>query len=102
VGPAARTVGPGIGALVGMAVGGLVGYAAGSDCTGGNWFCINRTGTGLGGVGGAILGLPIGAAIGAIAAPGEKWERSSLDRLAFSIAPGRGRRGVRLALTVGF
>ena len=47
-----------------------------------------------------ILGV-LGAGIGAVVPPGEKWEAVSLDRLHVSVTPARGR-GVRMAVSVGF
>jgi hypothetical protein len=47
-----------------------------------------------------ILGA-LGAGIGAMVPPGEKWEAVSLDRLHVSVAPDAGR-GVRMVVSFGF
>jgi hypothetical protein len=49
----------------------------------------------------AILTVPLGMLFGAVAAPGEKWEASSMSRLQMAIAPARDG-GLRAAITVRF
>jgi hypothetical protein len=103
-----KAAGAGIGALFGLATALVVGLTAGEDCpdTPGDdpfarlavAFCFNRTETtGLVGV----LTVPAGMLLGVLAAPGEKWEASTTDRLRVAAAPTRGG-GVRAALTIRF
>jgi hypothetical protein len=63
-----------IGGLAGLAIGAVIGFAAGDDCgapDAPSLVCIPREGSALGfGLAGSLLG----AGIGAVAVPGERWE----------------------------
>lgn len=52
-------------------------------------------------VAGALFSSAAGAGIGALIAPGEKWERVTRDRLRVAVAPTRGG-GVRFGMSLAF
>ena len=100
----------GRGALIGLAVGAVGGFiwGAGSNPDGcqpspGNpcwfgtepWFSDSESGAM-----GAVLFSGVGALVGAIVAPGERWERISDPRVRVSVAPAR--RGAAVALSLRF
>lgn len=95
--------GAGIGALVGLGVGAAVGYAAGDDCgapDAPSIVCIPRPASAAG-VG--LAGAGLGAVLGLIVAPGEKWEKSDPAGLQISVIPSPGRSGgLGLALSLTF
>ncbi len=87
----------GHGALMGAAVGAgaaaILGVAAGEDCSGDKWLCFS---------GSAILFAPLGALIGGLAAPGERWGLvSSGHQIGVSMVPIRGR-GIGASISVNF
>ena len=98
----------GLGVLVGVLAGGAIGYAVGAatsgpGCHGGE--------TGLAHLctldeidkpAGAVLGVLGGVILGALVAPGDKWDNNvSLDHVRLSFGPTRGR-GAGFSLAVGF
>jgi len=102
-----RSKGALIGAVVGLGSGVALGLATGSDCSsdpdlralfvaffGG---CKGTTRA----VVISVATVPVGALVGFLVAPGEKWEASSPDRLRIAVAPTRGG-GVRAAVSVRF
>jgi hypothetical protein len=92
--PGRKLRGLGIGLLAGIAVGAVVGFAAGEDCNAGGIVCFDRGSTA--GAGAAGLGL-LGMAVGALVAPGEKWEATTAERLRLEAGPARaGGVGARL------
>ncbi len=93
--------GAGIGALIGAGVGAALGVAAGADCGAPDAsFCISR-GASAAAVG--LAGAAVGSILGAIIAPGEKWETANLDSLKVSVTLVGGRRGgVGLMLSLRF
>jgi len=97
VGTSSRGKGAGRGALFGLLGGAVIGAAAGSDCKESDFMCFNRTATGLGG---AVLGVSIGALIG-LAFPGEAWHEGHLKGVQVRAATLRGR-GAGLSLSAGF
>ena len=86
----------GRGALIGLGVGAfmgaMMGFASGDDPDG----LISFTAEAKAGMGAIVLG-PLGAIIGALAAPGERWEAVPTDwvRLGFGRSPG-GESGIFL------
>jgi hypothetical protein len=106
--PSRKGKGALIGILIGAGASVAVGLAAGDDCSnsppGDDLFsrldrnlCFDSKETGLMT---AILAVPVGALIGALAAPGEKWETVDVTRVRVGVAPTRGRGlEVRLALS---
>ena len=90
----------GRGALAGALVGGILGYAAGDSNCDDKWLCFSHEATAAGGI---ILLTPIGALIGALTSPGERWEEAPARGLRIGAAPLPVRgRGLGLAVTVGF
>jgi hypothetical protein len=87
-----------LGLLSGAAIGAVAGYAAGDDCGRESFVCFDRPTTAASG---AILFGVLGTAIGAIVAPGEKWEATTADRLQLDVGPGPGG-GVGARLTLRF
>ena len=96
------------GALIGLAAGAVGGYIWGASSNpdgcqpseynfcffgSGPWFSDEESG-----VMGAVFFGGIGAIVGAIVAPGEKWERVSDPRLRVSVAPVRGGATVGVSL----
>ena len=93
----------GHGALMGAAVGAgaaaILGVAAGEDCSRDKWLCFSRGEVALGS---AILFAPLGALIGGLAAPGERWGLVSPGhRVGVSLVPIRGR-GIGASISVNF
>ena len=100
--------GAGIGLLAGLGAAIAFGLATGDDCNAivgddfearlSRAFCYDRGERAL--IAG-FLTVPAGILLGLAAAPGERWEATSPDRLRVAIAPARGG-GVRAALAVRF
>lgn len=93
----------GTGAATGALVGGLsavvLGLLAGADCSGhGGYLCISSTGVAV--ITGMAL-VPLGAAIGAVVSPSERWEPISVSRFAVSLAPVRSH-GISVSATLRF
>jgi hypothetical protein len=90
--------GAAIGALAGAGVGAAIGLALGEDCGAPDAYliCYSRgaTAAALG-----LSGLAIGSALGAVVAPGEKWEAEDAERLKARLTPVLGPRG-RIGLVV--
>ena len=95
-----RGLGAGIGALVGIGAAVAIGRHSGEDCDDGRFrfLCFDRTTTAALY---AILTVPAGTVVGAVVAPGEKWETTTTDRLRLTMAPVRGG-GARASLSVRF
>jgi hypothetical protein len=88
------------GALTGLVAGAVVGVAAGEDCSGKDLICFDRGGTAL--VLGAA-GALVGAGIGALVAPGEKWEVVDRKGVTLTMSPLLGRhRTVGMLLKLDF
>lgn len=99
--PSRRGKGAGIGALVGLGAAVIIGLAAGDDCGSlpepapgwaGFTDALNRNlcmGKGETAVMSAILTIPTGALLGMAAAGGEKWARTTPDRLSVAVKPVR-------------
>jgi hypothetical protein len=99
-----------MGALVGLAAGTAVGFAAGDDCgsvpTGDDLvsrlernLCFSR------GEVAAVLGvtgLALGTVVGAVAAPGERWEVTKPEQVKVSVTPLRRRGEVGVSFAVRF
>jgi hypothetical protein len=100
--------GAAIGLLFGVATAVVVGVTAGSDCAKaddgdpyfhfGTILCYNRSETTAFT---AVLTVPLGALLGAVGSPGEKWEVMGADRLRLAVTPARGG-GVRAAVALRF
>jgi hypothetical protein len=87
------------GALFGALSAVMLGFVVGEDCSGhAGLFCYPPAGVAL--VTGMIL-VPLGTAIGAMVAPGERWESIPVSRFGVSVAPVRGR-GVAVSATLRF
>lgn len=110
--PSRRGRGASLGALAGMGAAVAIGLAGGQDCASSpgpaTWanftetldsnLCLNRTEAGfLSG----ILTVPVGALLGAVIAPGEKWRPAGAAELAVQ-ADASGARGLTVRVTVGF
>ncbi len=103
-----NALGAEIGLVAGIATAIVIGLATGDDCeaiVGDDFesrlsraFCFDRGETAV--ITG-VLTVPAGILLGLAAAPGEKWEASSTDRLRLAVAPARGG-GVRAALAIRF
>jgi hypothetical protein len=91
-----RARGAKIGALIGLAAAVVIGVAGGESCSGDEMICFDHaTTTAMGGV----LTIPIGALVGAMVPPGEKWGPAPGRGLSVQpIVPRGGGVGVRLAL----
>jgi hypothetical protein len=92
-----------IGALAGLAIGAVAGYAAGDDCGAADapsLVCFPRGGTAL------VLGLAgslVGAGVGAVVAPSERWELVRVRSLtAGVVAPSARRREVGVFVSASF
>lgn len=104
--PSRKDKGAGIGALVGLGAAVAIGLATGEDCGslppgGGLVERLNRNLCFSKGETAAILSLltvPAGALIGLGAAPGERWVRTTPDRLGVRVGPVRGGVGAALSL----
>jgi hypothetical protein len=101
-----RGVGAGIGLLVGLGATAAVYMTAGDRCEAApkddllpQLLC--AVGTRVRALQNGILIVPVATLLGLVAAPGEKWEVSTTDRLRLAVAPTRGG-GVRAALTIRF
>jgi hypothetical protein len=96
--PGRKRMGAGIGALAGVLAAVAIGASEGGGCAPDAWICFSETETaGLVGV----LTIPAGALIGALVAPGEKWETESPSRLAVGVAPAPGG-GVAARVALSF
>jgi hypothetical protein len=94
--PSRKGKGAGIGALVGLGVGVAIGLASGDDCSRskGGWegfldgqiICFDRTSMAAGM---SLLTIPAGALVGMGVAGGERWARTTPDRLSLSVKPTR-------------
>jgi hypothetical protein len=98
----------GIGAGIGLLAGGAIGYAIGAatsgpGCQGGETgFAALCSLDEIGKPAGAILGVLSGAVLGAIVAPGSRWEKNvPLDHVRLSLGPTRGR-GLGWSVSVAF
>jgi hypothetical protein len=92
----------GIGAMVGFGVGAVVGYAGGDDCGepgAPTIVCISRP-TAATGVG--LFGAGVGAVIGLLVGPGEKWETADPASLRVAVTPSARRRGLGLSVSLSF
>ncbi len=98
-------------ALVGALLGGVVGFSAGgsggsgsssNSCSAVQLNCLGSLGQSNNySSGTAFLGAVVGGALGALVAPGAKWQKDvPLDRVRVSVGPVR--RGARLSMTVTF
>lgn len=95
-----------IGAATGAVIGGVLGYSAPVDCSPNDFVCLlvypkenqNRAQYT---VAGALIFGAAGAGLGALIAPGEKWQDAGTQRLRLSLAP-TPHRGARVAITLGF
>lgn len=97
--PSRKGRGAWIGAAVGAGSAVMLGVLGGDDCSGNNWICFSHTDVALVS---AVLFVPLGALIGALAAPGEHWGPvPSGHRVGASLAPVRGR-GVAASISVNF
>jgi hypothetical protein len=101
-----KAVGAGIGFLVGLGATAAVYMGAGHRCAAApNDDLLPQLLCAVGTRGWAILNgiriVPAATLLGLVAAPGEKWEVSTTDRLRIAVAPTRGG-GVRAALTIRF
>jgi hypothetical protein len=101
-----KAVGAGIGLLVGLGATAAVYMGAGDRCAGApkddllpQLLC--AVGTRGSAILSGILIVPAATLLGLVAAPGEKWEVSTTDRLRIAVAPTRGG-GVRAALAIRF
>jgi hypothetical protein len=93
-----KLMGLGIGLLGGAAIGALVGHATKGECNPDDLFCglEDLQAPAYGMVGGLI-----GAAVGALVAPGEKWEKVDHKNVRITVSPLIGRQrtiGVLVAL----
>lgn len=90
-----------IGAGIGAGLGLFIGLASGDDQCGSGDFCILQFSAGEKAVLGAAVFAPLGALIGALAAPGTKWAPLTPDaarpgRITFILAPTRA--GIRIGI----
>lgn len=94
--------GAAIGALAGLGAGVALGLAIGENC--GELgeleplfspICFSK---GEMAAVAALLAVPAGALVGLAVAPGEKWQRSALDRLTVRIRPARGGAALTVSL----
>jgi hypothetical protein len=90
--------GLGLGLLTGAAIGAVAGYAAGEDCGPDAFVCFDRPTTAASGA--VVFGV-LGMAIGALVAPGERWESTTAGRLRVDLGPRPGG-GVGARLTLRF
>jgi hypothetical protein len=92
-----------IGALAGLAVGAAVGFAAGDDCgapDAPSIVCISR---GASALGLGLVGCLAGAGVGAIAAPGERWEVVDYGYLTAGVTkPSAHQRSLGVYVSLGF
>ena len=87
-----------IGAAVGVGAAAILGVAAGDDCSRDELLCYSHGEVAL--VSAALL-VPLGAVIGALASPGERWGPVAAGhRVGVSLVPVRG--GVRASISVAF
>jgi hypothetical protein len=98
-----RRRGAGLGALTGLAVGAVLGFAAGEDCSAPDApsiICFSRGETAL--VLG-VLGAGVGAGLGALVVPRERWELVEYRSLTAGITlPSSRRRDVGVFLAASF
>lgn len=95
--------GAAIGALAGLGAGVAFGLAIGEDCSVIpeelepllSVICFSK---GEMAAVAALLAVPAGALVGLAVAPGEKWQRSSLERLSVRIRPARGGAALTVSL----
>lgn len=94
----AALIGFGVGALIG----GVLGYSTAEDCSQEEFLCIfpkeDRPGLTLGGA--ALVGA-LGAGLGALLGPGERWQERPAAQLRLTVAPTRGR-GAAISLALRF
>jgi hypothetical protein len=92
-----------IGALTGLAVGAAVGFAAGDDCgapDAPSIVCIPR---GASALGLGLVGCLAGVGVGAIAAPGERWEVVDYGYLTAGVTkPSAHQRSLGVYVALGF
>jgi len=70
--------------MVGVGAATVIGVMAGYRCRPEEWLCFNKTDTGLMA---AVLTVPLGVLVGIAAAPSEKWDVYSGERLRVGVAP---------------
>jgi hypothetical protein len=91
-----------IGAGMGALIGGALGYSLADDCSREELFCIfpkeDRSKDALGG---ALLVGALGAGLGALIGPGERWQERPVAQLRLTVAPTRGR-GAAISLALRF
>ena len=88
-----------IGAAVGVGAAAILGVAAGDDCSRDELLCYSHGEVAL--VSAALL-VPLGAVIGALASPGERWGPvSSGQRIGVRLMPTR-RGGIRASVSINF
>lgn len=91
-----------IGAATGAVIGGVLGYAGTESCSRNDFLCIlPRENRAQYTVGSALIVGAAGAGLGALIAPGEKWQDAGTQRLRLSLAA-TPDRGARVAITLGF
>lgn len=94
----AALIGFGAGALIG----GAWGYSLAEDCSQGEFLCLfpreDRPGLTLGG---AVLVGALGAGLGALIGPGERWQERPGAQLRLTVTPTRGR-GAAISLALRF
>lgn len=96
--PSRKGRGAGIGAAIGAGIAIVIGVGTGSDCSGNDWLCFSPAATAALGM---ILLVPAGVVVGAIAAPGERWEPVRAKRVQVGLGPNRGR-GVGASVSVAW
>ena len=90
-----------IGAAAGGAALGIAGYATGEDCPEPHYnFIFGCSGRSGNAAVGFVLGAPLGALFGLMIPPGERWQRTSLNRVSLSIAPAP--RGIGVSVSLAF
>jgi hypothetical protein len=86
------------GLMVGVGAATVIGVMAGHSCRPEEWLCFNKADTGLMA---AVLTVPLGVLVGIAAAPSEKWDVYSGERLRVGVAPVR-KGGVGGSVSVRF
>jgi hypothetical protein len=91
-----------IGAGAGALIGGVWGYSSASDCSSEEFLCLfpkeDRPKLALGG---AVLVGALGAGLGALFGPGERWQERPGAQVRLIVAPTRGR-GATISLALRF
>ncbi len=99
--PSKKSTGALSGAMFGALSAVMLGFVVGDDCSGRHGvdtLCFPRSGVALV----SAIGLvPLGAAVGAVVAPGERWEQISVSRFGVGVAPVHGR-GVAVSAVLRF